>query len=188
MTENTVSTFKKEARVYKFTTKEIKLEKDGNLKHKKIMRYFPFTGEVIYREEEDQVIILSPEFPKIDIKASMVTVPTYPEAKELHFKARMYAFTRQSKTHKMIPITQTAKLASWFISKAQKNGFEVTKWKMIQPLGPVFCNKNGNRFPKNSVEFQGLLKVTDKDLFNKTVTTGLGQGKAYGFALLDVSE
>ena len=35
-----------------------------------------------------------------------------------------------------------------------------------------------------AVEFQGVLTVTDAELFRRTFTTGIGTAKAFGFGLL----
>ena len=37
-----------------------------------------------------------------------------------------------------------------------------------------------------SVTFEGLLTVTDAELFRKTLTEGIGRGKAYGMGMLTV--
>ena len=76
----------------------------------------------------------------------------------------------------------------WLIKQSLKNGFqlaadgfEITENKWLQ-----FCKSSGNVVTILSVTYEGLLIVTDADLFRKALVNGIGRGKAYGMGLLTV--
>jgi len=48
-------------------------------------------------------------------------------------------------------------------------------------------NKNGKGQRLRSVLYNGLLEVTDPDLFHRALIRGIGSGKAFGFGLLSVA-
>ena len=76
----------------------------------------------------------------------------------------------------------------WLIKQSLKNGFqlaadgfEITENKWLQ-----FRKSSGNVVTILSVTYEGLLIVTDADLFRKALVNGIGRGKAYGMGLLTV--
>lgn len=79
-------------------------------------------------------------------------------------------------------------LNDFFLKKAKQNGF--------LPIGdPIIANKKVKRMKKrsegvnvclNSVTYEGVLEVTDVDLFKKALIKGIGKKKAYGFGLLSI--
>ena len=46
--------------------------------------------------------------------------------------------------------------------------------------------EGGRRVSMLSVTFEGILTVTDADLFRRTLAEGIGRGKAYGMGMLTV--
>ena len=76
----------------------------------------------------------------------------------------------------------------WMIKQSQKNGFqlaaegfEITENKWLR-----FHKSGGNVVTILSVTYEGLLKITDVELFQKALTNGIGRGKAYGMGLLTI--
>ncbi|MBQ3345929.1 MAG: type I-E CRISPR-associated protein Cas6/Cse3/CasE [Synergistaceae bacterium] len=76
----------------------------------------------------------------------------------------------------------------WLIKQSQKNGFqlaadgfEITENKWLR-----FHKSGGNVVTILSVTYEGLLMVTDVELFRKALTNGIGRGKAYGMGLLTI--
>jgi len=55
------------------------------------------------------------------------------------------------------------------------------------PNGPERFQKNGAPGTLTSVEFAGVLTVTDPVKFHETFTHGVGSAKAFGFGLLVIA-
>jgi CRISPR system Cascade subunit CasE len=94
----------------------------------------------------------------------------------------------------------------WLLRKADAGGFRVPgNWVSAQhpetnepielpnfrvdviPEGRDRNGKPGNAGEFLAVRFDGVLMVTDADLFRTTVAGGVGSGKAFGFGLLSVA-
>ena len=80
-------------------------------------------------------------------------------------------------------------LDKWLTRKAEFSGFRVERFISIQP-GYIYVGKsgepNGNRL--FSAKYEGILQVTNPADFQKTLTSGIGPGKAFGFGLLSVAK
>ncbi|MDR1447362.1 MAG: type I-E CRISPR-associated protein Cas6/Cse3/CasE [Candidatus Ancillula sp.] len=94
---------------------------------------------------------------------------------------------------------------NWLISKASKNGFLVEK-RAVSNTGEVedrvtfIVRKKGKlRFYKSNNEkrqlvtiaiatYEGILEITDVDMFRKALTTGIGRAKAYGQGMLTIAK
>lgn len=77
----------------------------------------------------------------------------------------------------------------WLEKKAAANGFRLdgdsvkivhTDWKRFRK------EKSESPVTLKSVTFEGVLTVTDPELFRKALTEGIGRGKAYGMGLLTI--
>lgn len=77
----------------------------------------------------------------------------------------------------------------WLLERAEKHGFSLdphaftvthTRW--------YHFHKGGGGRPVSllSVTYEGILHVTDADMFRQVLSDGLGRGKAYGLGLLTV--
>lgn len=79
----------------------------------------------------------------------------------------------------------------WLMQRAEKHGFA------LEPDLFTVTHSQWYRFYKNgqgrqpvsllSVTYEGVLRVTDADLFRETLISGIGRGKAYGLGLLTVA-
>jgi CRISPR-associated protein Cas6/Cse3/CasE subtype I-E len=182
--------------MYKFVTRDIKLHgMDVNEHHKEILKHFPFDeGAVRYRVDGDQLTILCPYIPKINIKSSLNSIPEYSIGDKLKFRTRLVAVkrtrknTRGKKKGEFLPLVGIRDLIPWFKFRADRNGFEVIDWSKIIPEGPIPCNHETGHYIYNSVEFEGTLQVKDKELFNKVVVNGIGDGKSFGFGVFEILE
>lgn len=72
-------------------------------------------------------------------------------------------------------------------SRAEKLGFELVpnECQIIEKTWEPF-NKQGKTIHLNKATYEGILKVTNKDVFYRTLTEGIGKKKAYGFGLMTV--
>ena len=53
-------------------------------------------------------------------------------------------------------------------------------------LHVLFDEKDGSMVSLLSVSFEGVLEITDEELFKAALTNGIGRGKAYGMGLLTI--
>ena len=78
----------------------------------------------------------------------------------------------------------------WLLDRAEKNGFalEEDSFTVTQTHWMRFRKgtEGGRPVTLLSVTYEGLLKVTEPDLFRNALTGGMGRGKAYGQGLLTV--
>lgn len=73
-------------------------------------------------------------------------------------------------------------------SRAEKLGFELVpdEYQIVDRCWEPFRKEGQKMIRLSKATFEGLLKVTDKDLFYHTLTEGVGKKKAYGFGLMTV--
>lgn len=72
--------------------------------------------------------------------------------------------------------------------RSEKNGFQLKEGEYtIIERGYVPFKKSGQRDIRLSkATYQGVLTVTDKSSFQKTLTQGFGKKKAYGFGMMTI--
>lgn len=75
------------------------------------------------------------------------------------------------------------KLQDWLERKAAQSGFAVIEYA-AGPATSHHFTKAGKIGKHSSVDFQGLLQVTDQQAFLDAFTNGIGPAKAFGFGLL----
>lgn len=79
----------------------------------------------------------------------------------------------------------------WLLNRAEKHGFSLEKdsFSVVQCRWLRFRKgtEGGRPVTLLSVTYEGQLTITDPVLFSKTLTEGLGRGKAYGLGLLTVA-
>jgi CRISPR system Cascade subunit CasE len=89
---------------------------------------------------------------------------------------------------KRVPVP-SEHLYEWLARRAAGGGFSIAEHSRAVQPGYVYLNKKadgpGQRL--RSARYDGLLEVADPELFRKTVATGIGPGKAFGFGLLSVA-
>lgn len=76
----------------------------------------------------------------------------------------------------------------WLLSHCEQNGFLVSEdsYDVTQSKWYQFYKSDQNRVSLLAVTFEGVLKVTDSELFRNALCSGIGRGKAYGMGLLTV--
>jgi len=94
----------------------------------------------------------------------------------------------RKKNGKRIPIVGEENLTAWMLRKCSQHGFTIAETQLrITPMPRQYFMKKRKSGLHAATHFQGLLKVTDKELFLKTLTTGIGTAKAFGFGMLCLS-
>ena len=76
----------------------------------------------------------------------------------------------------------------WLLEKAEKQGFSLKDDEFdVMSSHWLHFEKNGKRTVSMlSVTYEGLLQVTDKDMFCRMLCDGIGRGKAYGLGMMTV--
>ena len=88
---------------------------------------------------------------------------------------------------KRVPVPNN-KLLDWLDRRAKSGGFSIAEGTTTVSSGYIYINKRGNNGQRlRSVRYDGVLEVTDPDIFYKTIIRGIGSGKAFGFGLLSVA-
>ena len=89
------------------------------------------------------------------------------------------------KNGKRLALLKEEEQRAWFDRKAVANGFIVDfdSLRVAKPINRYFY-KNGIRGNHIGVRFTGVLSVTDKDLFAKAFSHGIGTAKGFGFGML----
>jgi CRISPR system Cascade subunit CasE len=156
-----------------------------------------------------QLLIVSPVQP---VRPPWITDADVWESRGIppsYFQARRYRFQlRANPTHKPLndpagnyiadpkkrkrrAITGQPALVQWLERKGAAGGFRVaetaclTTWQDVQRFSKHSPDGRLHNGCHSSVDFSGILEVTDPVLFlNQTFTKGLGSAKAFGFGLL----
>ena len=76
----------------------------------------------------------------------------------------------------------------WLIKKSTANGFMLTEdsFDVVQSKWKRFYKTGSKCVTLLSVTYEGVLEITDEELFRKALMNGIGRGKAYGMGLLTV--
>ena len=88
-----------------------------------------------------------------------------------------------------VPVpSDEASLRSWLERRAERAGFAVVQLTSVQ-CGYLYVNKNaknGDGQRLRSALYDGLLTVTNAELFRRALESGVGPAKAFGCGLLSV--
>ena len=83
-------------------------------------------------------------------------------------------------------ITEEAQQA-WLKRKGEQGGFRIEGCVVVDEKMLEGQKAMGERLAFRSVRYEGILVVTNPDLFKHTLAAGIGSGKAFGFGLLSVA-
>ena len=79
----------------------------------------------------------------------------------------------------------------WLQTRAAHNGFSLNEedFTVVHSQWHIFCKNSSQEAQVRllAVTYEGVLTVTDTELFCKALTEGIGRGKAYGMGLLTVA-
>lgn len=85
--------------------------------------------------------------------------------------------------------TTSAHQEQWLMGKAADHGFSLEEGAFLAVNSRQLRFRKGTNGPLvtlQSVTFEGVLTVSDADLFRRALTEGIGRGKAYGMGMLTV--
>lgn len=98
----------------------------------------------------------------------------------------------QGKRGKVVPHVTEEQQMNFFLQRTEKNGFHVNPEDVaLVERGYGILQKGRNQEKRrpirlSSATYEGILTITDKNLFCQTLTKGIGKKKAYGFGLMTV--
>lgn len=105
------------------------------------------------------------------------------------FKVIVNPTWRNSASRKLIPVKGRDAIANWFISRAQSSwGFDVIPSSIQIGSTEVlqFKGKSQQLITLAQAQIQGVFNVTDRQLFIKSFSQGIGRGRAFGCGLLQI--
>ena len=98
------------------------------------------------------------------------------------------AVSQAEKRGKVCAHITTAYQMQWLAERAEKHGFSLKPEEYLVTENKWYSFRKGGTHHVRmlAVTFEGLLTVTDVELFRHTLTQGIGREKAYGMGLLTV--
>lgn len=84
---------------------------------------------------------------------------------------------------KVMPHVTVAQQEEWFQKKSECAGFSLETFALVQRNIRRFT-RQGKSVTLHTAVFEGVLRITDADLFRQALCTGIGRAKAYGCGLL----
>ncbi|MCK4547406.1 MAG: type I-E CRISPR-associated protein Cas6/Cse3/CasE [Candidatus Eisenbacteria sp.] len=87
------------------------------------------------------------------------------------------------KNSRRVAIYNEGALREWLRRKAEQGGFAVEDVSFTPPVRQSF-RKKGQRGTHAAVDFEGVLRVTDRQAFRESFAKGIGSAKAFGFGML----
>lgn len=187
------------------------LARPGDM-HKTVLRAFPDdlaagSERVLYRLDQQpqtqQLCLLvqsqgMPDWRKLDPGYLLAGIADNPATKavdlslqpgqRLAFRLRANPTKRLSagtgNKGKRIGLYEVAEQVAWLQRKAADHGFAIYT---ALPTQPQRVNDTHHELKFFSVQFDGILQVTDPAAFLTAIQAGIGSGKAFGFGLLSVA-
>ncbi len=87
-----------------------------------------------------------------------------------------------------VPLIHEPKQVAWLLRKGELHGFRVLQQRISQP--ETYRGRKDRNTPAIqvfTVQFDGILVVTDEDAFAQAITSGVGPAKSFGCGLLSLA-
>jgi CRISPR system Cascade subunit CasE len=99
-------------------------------------------------------------------------------------------FDEQDKNNRgrVVPLLAEEDQLNFLLDRSEKNGFSLNENEfIITNTGFDQLKRKGNNSIRLSkATYEGILTITEADVFRKTLTEGFGKKKAYGFGMMTV--
>ncbi len=107
----------------------------------------------------------------------------------LQFRLKANPSKRDKKSHKTVELWRMEEQQQWLARQAVKHGFAVHTVDWI-PNTKIYGRKPNQKDPIRiaCVLMQGVLEITNRELFIKALCEGIGRGRAYGCGLLSIAK
>jgi len=159
--------------------------------HRTIMRAVP-DGRTLWRLDSPHLLVQSqsaPDWGRLP-DGYLVEVASKPfelsvvNGQRLRFRLRANpTVCRNGKRHGLL---READQMAWLERKAATGWFAVHS-VLVSSEGVTRGDKNRCPIIRLAVRFDGMLTVTDADMFRATMAVGIGAGKSFGFGLLSLA-
>ena len=100
-----------------------------------------------------------------------------------HFELVANPTKKNIKTKQRIPLLTVPEQKQWLQKKAENNGFRILNCDIQRTTSNLIHYKE---YKISSVNYTGVLQITNLPVFKSALTKGLGQSKAYGQGLLTI--
>jgi CRISPR system Cascade subunit CasE len=183
--------------------------------HQAVYRAFPDKlddgpGRVLYRVDENKrinfvrLIVQSekePDWPKADFITNCllepaehkVFAPRFEVGQTLRFRVRANPSVKKQAEGKKngyrLGILREDDQFRWLGLKAESGGFTLVSCETV-PEGVIQDErgkKDKDKLRHFAVRFEGILRITDDELFRTAIVNGIGAAKGFGFGLLSVA-
>lgn len=143
---------------------------------------------------EKRILIFSKENP-IEAKYGKIETRDVPEdflnqdyyGFQVQMNPVVCNYNTEKKKNRSVAIRGKANLLDWFSKKSESFGFEIEENSLsVSDTNVLKFKKKDKNVVFGKAVFTGRLKVTNRELFKKSVEEGIGKGKAFGFGLLQV--
>ena len=94
----------------------------------------------------------------------------------------------EGKRGKIVAHITTNYQKKWLIERSASNGFKINmdEFDVVHSKWYKFYKDNNSCITMLSVTYEGVLEVSNKELFRKALVNGIGREKAYGQGLLTI--
>ena len=92
------------------------------------------------------------------------------------------------KRGRVVPEVTAEQQLRFLEARANKLGFELVPdgYQIVERCWEPYLKQGQKMIRLSKATYEGVLKVTNKDVFHRTLTDGIGKKKAYGFGLMTV--
>ena len=95
---------------------------------------------------------------------------------------------RDGGNSRRVIIRKEDKRIEWLERQAERHGFSILEAHESANEERLYGNKNNREFFLSGVPFEGILRITNADVFRHDFPLGIGAEKAYGFGLLMIGK
>ncbi|MDO5536856.1 MAG: type I-E CRISPR-associated protein Cas6/Cse3/CasE [Desulfovibrionaceae bacterium] len=139
------------------------------------------------------LVILStwqPHVPRLGVLTTRSVPEKFFRADVYRFACTVNAVCRMRKTGRHVPLRDSGEIGDWFRSRAPQWGFSL--WQDSSEVKGIVVDtfKKGSGTSVVTLSkalLSGVLKVTNREAFIRSVRFGIGRGRAYGCGLLEIS-
>lgn len=172
-------------------------EIEGNVRSRKLWRIDTLRGQkyllIVSKEKPDVAILERYGIPgTAQTKEYDKFLNSIEEGKSYMFRVTLNPVKSLSqgvgKRGKVVPEITAEQQLKYLENRADKFGFLLIpgEYRIVERGWEPFGKQGQGIIRLRKATYEGILKVTDKDVFYRTLTEGIGKKKAYGFGMMTV--
>ena len=96
--------------------------------------------------------------------------------------------TGEGKNSRRVILKTEEEQLNWLARQGEKYGFRILESCIPGKAEKISGKKSSGAFILSGIPFEGVLQVTDPDMFRNAFEKGIGAEKAYGFGMLMLSK